>query len=257
MAMVITVQTPSGESIVAEFSFTDTVKATKEKIALQLGVLPSQLVLLHGEHVLQDAWVLGDACGENPLEAQLTVVTTPTLSGSFLFNSSDDGSEQPAGHNTGADAWAVFKNGAVDILVNESEITSESSYGEDKDPYASGCWLARYSGVIGQMDQSDFSIDVTLCQRRGRYDDEKAVKPNIIMSKLSTDQKDISLELVFAAGGCNDYISSAAGLKWITLRQNEIPEWRLAMLQVAGEVWVPGAKAKAGSKAKSRKCVVS
>lgn len=239
--MVIKVQTLSGKDIVAELSVTDTVKAAKDKVAPQLGVVPSQLVLLHGENVLQDGWTLADACGEHPPEAQLTVVTTPTLSGTFYFNSSDVDCESPAGSDTGAQVW-VFQNGAADIIVTESEITSESGCGdEQKDPYDSGCWLARYSGVIGQMDQSDFNIDVALCQRRGSFDDERAAKPSRIRGEMLADGN-VSLELVFAAGGCNSYICSAAGLKWILLRpKSEIPEWDAKLKEVA-EVCVPPPK---------------
>eukprot|EP00927_Polykrikos_kofoidii_P061844 TRINITY_DN56674_c0_g1_i1.p1 TRINITY_DN56674_c0_g1~~TRINITY_DN56674_c0_g1_i1.p1 ORF type:complete len:254 (+),score=42.90 TRINITY_DN56674_c0_g1_i1:90-851(+) len=253
--MVITVQTLSGMNIAVELSVADTVQAAKDKVAPQLGVFPSQLVLLHGDNILQDTLALADACGEHPLEAQLTVVTSP-LSGGFYFNSSDDDCESVAGSNTSAGVWAFFQNGDADIVVTESEITSESSdEDEQKDPYDSGMWLARYKGVIEQMDQSDFNIDVALCQRRGSFDDERAAKPSKIRGKMEANGN-ISLELVFAAGGCNDFIRSAAGLRWVVLRpKSEILDWD-AMLKEVAQFWVPTSK-PTGSKAKSSKCAVS
>jgi len=162
---------------------------------------------------------------------------------------------------------AVFKDGIADILVNEHEITSLVRVcHDDIDPYGDyGAWLARYIGVLHYMGHDDFSIDVTLCQRRGIYNQVRAGPRSVIQGKRCEHEKEISLEITFAAGGCNDYICSAAGKKWITLQQrDELPAEYARNVQEVAEVWAPKLQTGSGDgdvgrsgEPKSKHCVIS
>jgi len=222
--MVITVHTVSGEDVTGTgFSATDEVKIAKDALAKNLGAFPSQLMLLHGATILKDTVVLEDLCGDNPPEVCLTVVVVPQLTGIFCFKTSCAfESLHLAGSNTSASIVAVFKDGTADIIVNEQRITSSDCDDEDRDDEdplgAYGAGLARYVGVMRYMEHDDFNIDVTLCQRRGIYNDLLPATPSVIQGKWCTEEKKISLEIVLAAGGCKRL---AAGKTWVTLQQRD------------------------------------
>lgn len=274
---MITVQTPSGSEIAGnELSPASTVNEAKDILAKRLGYSPSQLKLLHGNIILENTSVLADVCEESAPDTRLTLVVVPTITGIFTFRTKNcfEGG-QPAGRNTSASVVAIFKNGNADILVSEHEITSLCSFDDDdKDPYGDiGDWLARYVGTIGYMADDAFSIDVTLCQRRGVYASEQAAEPSMIDGKRCSDNS-ISLEIVFAAGGCNDFHLSAAGLKWITLcEEDEVPKSYARNIEEVAEIWAPKPKvayvsgganvvaadvaADAAVEPKSRNCSVS
>jgi len=266
--MAVTVHTVSGTDVAgADLSTTDEVKTAKETLAKHLSVVPSQLMLLHGGTVLNDTMVLDDVRENDTSELCLTVVIIPQLIGIFSFKTyCAFDSLRPVGSNTSASIVAVFKDGIADIVVNEHEITSSVCLcHDDKDPYGDyGAWLARYVGVFHYMDHDDFSIDVTLCQRRGIYNHEQA-PPSVIQGKWCAHEKDISLESFFAAGGCNDYVCSASGKTWITLQQrDELPAEYARNVQEVAEVWAPKLRTGGGDgevrctgEPKSKYCVIT
>jgi len=235
--MVITVHTLSGTNVTgADFSVTDKVKTAKDTLAKHLGVVPSQLKLLHGEVILKDSMVLEDVCGDNPSEACLTVIIVPQLIFCFKISGAFE-SLSGGGSDTSASIVAVFKDGTADIIINEYEVThSECLSHDDKDPYGDyGAWLARYFGTVCYMDHDDFSIDVTLCQRRGIYN--LTAPPSVIKGKWRADEKEISLEMVF---GARSWKSSAAGKAWITLqKRDKLPAEYARNVQEVAEVWAP------------------
>jgi len=262
--MVITVHTISGTNVTgADFSVTDKVKTAKEILAKHLGVVPSQLMLLHGEAFLQDSLVLEDVCGDNASEACLTVIIVPQLIFCFKTSCAFE-SMCRGGSDTSASIVAVFKDGTADIVINEYEVThSECVYHDDlyhgKDPYGDyGAWLARYVGTVRYMDNDDFSIDVTICQRRGIYN--LAAPPSVIKGKWLADGKGISLEVVFGARSSK---SPAAGKAWIMLQQRDkLPAEYARNIQEVAEVWAPrfrngDAKVGFSGKEKSKYCLAA
>jgi len=213
--MVLTVHTISGTDVTgADFSATDEVKTAKDALSKHLGVVPSRLMLLHDETILKDTLVLEDVCGDNSSETCLTVIIFPQLTGIFYFETSCARANHHLSRSkTGASIVAVFKDGTADIIVKECLCL------DDEDPYLEyGASLARYTGFMRYIDQDDFSIDVTLCQRGGIYNELLATSPSVIQGKWCADEKDISLQIVLAAGGRK---RSADNKTWITLQQRE------------------------------------
>ena len=169
----------------------------------------------------------------------------------------------PAGLNTSASVSIQFeRDGKVDILVEESEVTSESE-DEDTDPYDQGLWRARYIGTIkgGFVDESvagnaggaeavseghiaAFVINVNqdVCEFVGFDTQPPEHMPLDIECKLShaSPQAELSskgtgsspqvsskllihLRLHFEAGACND---GRAGMKWVVLtKRKKKAEW--------------------------------
>lgn len=225
--MVITVHTVSGTHVTdADFSASDEVKVAKDTIAMSLGVVASQLMLLHGETILEDTQVLEDVCGESSFEAGLTVVIVPQLTGIFCSKMSRvikyDGLIL-AGYsdNSIVSIVAVFKDGTADIIVKEGLCSADDD--PDGEYFA---WLARYVGVVHYLDHDNVRIDVTLCQSTSMHKHLDDAAFNVIQGKWCPEEKEMFLE-----------INLVTGKKWIMLQErDQLPaEYARNVQKAAGE----------------------